>query len=185
MTETVHTTVLVEGASDAAAVQSLARRLGRDLDGDGVSVVSLGGITNLRSVATRLHGDGGRIAGLYDAPEEHVVRRALVASGLTRAAEGDLESYGFFCCSRDLEDELLRAAGLATAERVIEKAGEARSLGRLAQMPAQKGWSREQVLRRFLTSQSGRKERYAGLLIEAIPAGSEPAPLVRLLAHVR
>ena len=69
-------------------------------------------------------------------------------------------------------------------ERVIAAAGETRSLDRLAQMPAQQGWSREDVLARFMTSQSGRKERYARLLVEATPRGSEPAPLRALLAHL-
>lgn len=67
---------------------------------------------------------------------------------------------------------------------MIAAAGETRSLDRLAQMPAQSGWSREDLLARFMTSRSGRKERYARLLVEALPRGSEPAPLRSLLAHL-
>ena len=35
-----------------------------------------------------------------------------------------------------------------------------------------------------MTSRSGRKERYARLLVEAMPRGGEPAPLRALLAHL-
>jgi hypothetical protein len=180
----VPTTVLVEGHSDEAALRALARVYGHDLAGLGVAVLPLGGITNIRAVATRLHAAGERLAGLYDAPEVRFVRRGLAAAGVSAAEDADLEAHGFFCCSRDLEDELLRALGTARVERVIADEGETSSLARLAQMPAQAGWTREDLLARFMTSRSGRKERYARLLVEAMPRGSEPAPLRRLLAHL-
>jgi hypothetical protein len=180
----VRITVLVEGHSDAAAVRALARRHGRDLTAEGVEIVPLGGITNIRSVATRLQATGVRLAGLYDAPEVGFVRRGLAAAGVTPAEGAHLEAHGFFCCIRDLEDELRRALGTTGVEAVIADAGETRSLERLAQMPAQAGWTREEVLARFMTSKSGRKERYARLLVEALPEGSEPAPFTALLAHL-
>ena len=180
----MRTTVLVEGHSDEAALRALARAYGRHLADDGVAILPMGGITNLRAVATRLHAAGERLAGLYDAPEVRFVRRGLAAAGVTSGEDADLEAHGFFCCTRDLEDELLRALGAARVERVIAEAGETRSLERLAQMPAQQGWTREDVLARFMTSRSGRKERYARLLVEAMPRGSEPAPLRALLAHL-
>jgi hypothetical protein len=179
----VHTTVLVEGHSDEVALRTLARSWGHPLPDD-VEVLSLGGITNIRAVATRLHADGHVLAGLYDAPEVAFVRRGLSVAGVIATEEAGLEAYGFFCCTRDLEDELRRALGTAEVERVIAAAGETRSLERLAQMPAQSGWSREELLARFMTSRSGRKERYARLLVEALPRGSEPAPLRALLAHL-
>lgn len=178
------TTVLVEGHSDAEALRALAGTYRRDLAAEGVEVLSLDGITNIRAVATRLHAAGVRLAGLYDAPEVRFVRRGLAAAGVTDDEDADLEAHGFFCCTRDLEDELRRALGTAQVEQVIAAAGETRSLDRLAQMPAQAGWAREDLLARFMTSRSGRKERYARLLVEALPGGSEPAPLRRLLAHV-
>lgn len=177
-------TVLVEGASDAAALHALAARRGRDLGAEGVRVVALGGITNIRSVATRLREAGTPLAGLYDAPEVDVVRRGLHRAGVIAADSAGLDEAGFFCCDRDLEDELVRALGVTGAEEVVAAAGEARSLELLTQMPAQRGWTREQLLRRFLTSQSGRKERYARRMVDALPAGREPAPLRRLLDHV-
>lgn len=179
----MRTTVLVEGRSDEVALRALARSWGHRIP-DAVEVLPLGGITNIRSVATRLHADGHALAGLYDAPEVGFVRRGLAVAGAIPAEDADLEAYGFFCCTRDLEDELRRALGTAEVERVIAAAGETRSLDRLAQMPAQSGWSREDLLARFMTSRSGRKERYARLLVEALPRGSEPAPLRSLLAHL-
>lgn len=48
-------------------------------------------------------------------------------------------------------------------------------------MPSQRGWTREEVLRCFLTSQSGRKVRYASLLVEALDLDRAPRPLVAVL----
>lgn len=180
----MRTTVLVEGRSDAVALHALATSWGRPLATYDVDVLPMGGITHIRTVATRLHGAGHRLAGLYDDPEVRFVRRGLAAAGVIATEDADLEAYGFFCCTRDLEDELRRALGATQVERVIAAAGETRSLELLAQMPAQAGWTREEVLARFMTSQSGRKERYARLLVEALPRGSEPPPLRSLLSHL-
>ena len=95
-----------------------------------------------------------------------------------------LPALGFFACSADLEDELIRALGVQAVEAVIEAAGEAKSLRLLAGMPAQRGWSRDAVLRRFLGVRSGRKARYAALLVDALEPGRVPDPLAALLAHL-
>jgi len=179
--------VLVEGDSDRAALAALARRQGRDLAGLGVEIVPMGGITNTRAFAAHFGppGLGLRLAGLYDAPDEASVRRGLAAAGLPGASDPEaLAGLGFFGCVADLEDELLRAHGTAGVERVIEAAGEARSLRRLAGMPAQRGWTEVAVLRRFLSSRSGRKARYAELLVDALEPGREPTPLGALLDFV-
>lgn len=175
--------VLVEGRSDAAALHALARRDGRDLVGEGVLVVAMGGVTNTRAFALRYgpRGLGLRLTGLYDAGEERLVAGGLAAAGLV-VRPGGLPDLGFHACTADLEDELVRALGVPAVERVVEAAGEARSLHRLAAMPAQRGWPREAVLRRFLGSRSGRKERYARLLVEALEPGRVPAPLAAALA---
>jgi len=179
--------VLVEGLSDRVALQTLAGCLGRDLEAEGVGIVPMGGVTNIRFFATRYGplGHGLPLAGLYDAPQEPVLRRGLAAAGLPLAPEPDgAERAGFHACSLDLEDELLRALGTDAAEAVIGEAGEAQSLRLLAGMPAQRGWTREAVLRRFLTSQAGRKVRYAALLVTALGADRAPAPLAAVLASV-
>ncbi len=185
--------VLVEGNSDRVALRTLAQCLGRDLDAEGVEVVAMGGITNTRAFATRYgpHGLGVPVAGLYDIGEEAVLRRGLVAAGLVDALEPHalephaLRRRGFYACDRDLEDELLRALGTDAAEAVIAGAGEAPSLRLLAGMPAQRGWTRLAVLRRFLGSRSGRKARYADLFVRALAPGQAPQALIALLAHVQ
>ena len=184
---TPRTVVLVEGHSDRVALHTLAGRGGRDLAAEGVEVVPMGGITNTRAFAQR-YGPQGlrlRLAGLYDAGEEDKVRHGLSAAGLASPLEPDgLSALGFHRCSADLEDELIRALGIDAVEAVIEAAGELRSLRLLAQMPAQQGWTRTQLVRRFLGSRSGRKARYAELLVDALAPGRAPDPLAAVLARV-
>jgi hypothetical protein len=179
--------VLVEGNSDRIALLTLASRRGRDLAAEGIEVVAMDGITNTRAFASRYgpHGLGVQLAGLYDAGEEAKLRKGLAAAGLETALEpAGLVRLGFHQCSADLEDELIRALGVAAVEAVIEAAGETRSLELLAGMPAQRDWTREAVLRRFLGVRSGRKARYAALLVDALEPGQEPDPLAAVLARV-
>lgn len=179
--------VLVEGTSDRVALHTLAERWGRDLAAEGVEVLAMNGITNTRTFASR-YGPRGLdvpLAGLYDTAEEAKLRGGLAAAGLVAALEPDGPSrLGFHGCSADLEDELIRALGVDAVEAVIQAAGEAHSLRLLAGMPAQRGWSRVAILRRFLGARSGRKARYAALLVRAVDPGSEPEPLVAVLARV-
>ena len=167
--------MLVEGESDRAALLTLATRQGRDLAAQRIEVVSMGGITNTRAFATRFGPPGLDVplAGLYDAADEDKLVRGLAAAGVAAAS--------FFRCTADLEDELIRALGVDAVEAVIEEAGESRSLRLLAGMPAQRGWTRVQLLRRFIGSRSGRKAKYAALLTQALEPGREPAPLTALL----
>lgn len=180
------TVVLVEGNSDRVALHTLAERRGRDLAAEGIEIVAMGGITNTRTFASRYgpHGLGLPLAGLYDAADETKLRRGLAEAGLAAALEPDGPSeLGFYKCSMDLEDELIRAVGVEAVEAVIEAAGETRSLRLLARMPVQRDWTREAVIRRFLAG-SGRKARYAALLVEALEPDRVPAPLAAVLARV-
>lgn len=179
--------MLVEGNSDRVAMLSLAERCGRDLAAERVHVIAMDGVTNTRAFVSR-YGPQGLdlpLAGLYDAGEEPKLRRGLAAAGLVvaRGRDGPAE-LGFYACSADLEDELIRALGVPAVEDVIEAAGEAQSLRLLAGMPAQRGWTREAVLRRFLGSRSGRKARYAALLVAAVEPNRAPAPLRAVLDRV-
>ncbi len=179
--------VLVEGDSDRIALQALADRRGRDLAGEGIAVVAMGGITNTRAFALRYgpRGLGVPLAGLYDAPEEAKLRRGLASAGIGAALElSGLARLGFYKCSVDLEEELIRALGADAVEAVIEAAGETRSLRLLAGMPAQRAWRREAVLRRFLGVRSGRKARYARLLVDALEPGRVPEPLDAVLDRI-
>lgn len=178
-------TVLVEGESDARAVEALARRAG--LDGASYVVVAMGGVTNvgrhLRELAAQR--PDPLVAGLCDAGEVDVVGRALTRTGFGRALDRwDLAALGFFVCEADLEDELLRALGERAALEVVESQGDLRSFHAMAEQAPHRDRPLRQRLRRFLGSGSGRKIRYAPLLVEALPPGAEPEPLAALVAHV-
>jgi hypothetical protein len=100
------------------------------------------------------------------------------------AASGDLERHGVFVCTVDLEDELVRALGMAAVEEAVDAAGELGSLRTFQQQPAQRGRSAQAQVRRFLGTRSGRKIQYAALLAERLDLARVPAPLERLLAHI-
>ena len=180
--------VLVEGLSDRAAVEALATRRGRDLRAEGVFTVPMGGATNLGHFLDLLgpRGRGVRLAGLCDAAEAPGFRRSLQRAGLAgdRAAGDFLDRIGFFVCVADLEDELIRSLGTARVERVIEDQGERGPLRTFSKQPAQRERTREQQLRRFMGTRSGRKIQYARALAEALDPAHVPEPLARLLACV-
>ncbi len=119
------TVVLVEGMSDQAAVQTLAARRGRDLPGENIFVVPMGGATNIAHFLAMFgpNGFGVRLAGLCDEAEEHDFRRGLERAGLG-TGPFDLATLGFFVCVADLEDELIRALGASTVERLVAEQGE-------------------------------------------------------------
>jgi hypothetical protein len=130
-------------------------------------------------------GLGVRLAGICDAGEEDDFRRGLERAGLgSRLTRTDMERLGFFVCAADLEDELIRALGAESVERVVEAQGELGSFRTLQKQPEWRGRTAEQQLRRFMGSGSGRKIRYARLLVDALDLGQVPRPLERALAHV-
>ena len=179
--------VLVEGNSDRVALETLAARRGRDLESEGVAVVPMDGAGNIRSAVARYgpEGLGVRLAGLYDAGEEGWFRRALEDAGLgSGLGRPELERLGFFVCVDDLEDELIRALGAPAVEAVIEAEGELRPFRTLQKQPAQRAWTTEAQLRRFLGTHAGRKAQYARALVEALDLERVPTPLDRLLAYV-
>lgn len=172
----VRSVLLVEGGSDRAAVLAAARGQGRDLAAEGVLVVATGGAGGVRRHLA-LAGPGVRVRGLYDVAEADVVRRAL---GLPRGA--DPAARGFSACVADLEEELIRAVGVAGVEAVVGELREDRALATFRRQPAQRGRPPEAQLHRFLGTTAGRKARYARALVERLDPGDVPAPLRRLLA---
>jgi hypothetical protein len=178
--------VLVEGISDQLALEALAERRGRDLDAEGVSIVPMGGATNLRSFLDVFgpQGCGVRLAGLCDAGAENGFRRDLERAGLgSDLSRADMESLGFYVCVVDLEDELIRSLGAASVEQIVDAQGELGSFRILQKQPAQKGRSSEEQLRRFMGTRGGRKIRYARLLVDALDLTRVPQPLDRVLAR--
>ncbi|MEQ4724953.1 TOPRIM nucleotidyl transferase/hydrolase domain-containing protein [Nonomuraea sp. B19D2] len=181
------TVVLVEGASDKSAIEALAERRGRNLAAEGVSLVAMGGATNIGTYIGRFGPPGRnlRLAGLCDVGEEGDFRKALERAGLgSDLSRSDLEALGFFVCVADLEDELIRALGTAAVERVVDAEGELRSFRTLQRQPAWRGGTTHDQLRRFMGSGGGRKIRYSGLLVAALDLDRVPQPLERLLAHL-
>ena len=190
--------VLVEGVSDRAALAVLARRRGMDLEGDGIEIVSMDGITNIGHHLDHYCAPGRdvRVTGLYDDAEERFVRRALIRVGLGGAeVDGvdqaevlprrELEALGFYACSPDLEDELIRALGPHAVEEIVEARGELRSFRRLQRQPAQRSQSLHDQLRRLMSGRTGGKERYAAAMAAAVPLERVPRPLSAVLTHVQ
>jgi hypothetical protein len=181
--------ILVEGWSDQAALEALARRRGRDLRAEGIVVVPIGGATNVQRFVQALgpQGLGVRLAGLCDVAELRHVRHGLeragvAASGATTGASP--EDHGFYACDADLEDELIRALGSAAVERVLDAEGELVSFRRFQDQPAQRGRDLHAQLHRFLGTRSGRKVRYGALLVDALELDRVPHALDLALAHV-
>ena len=179
--------VLVEGASDRAALEALAERRGRDLAAEGVAVVSIGGAQAIGRVVHELGPRlrDVRLAGLCDAGEERDFRRALERAGLgTDLTRADMERLGFYVCDADLEDELIRAVGVEGVEAVAAAQGELQAFRTLQKQPAWRGRAEHEQLRRFMGSGGRRKIRYARLLVQALDPTRIPRPLDRVLAHV-
>jgi hypothetical protein len=95
-----------------------------------------------------------------------------------------MEACGFYVCTADLEDELIRALGTEEVTRIIETQGELRSLRTFQKQPAHRGESAAEQLHRFMGTRSGRKSQYARLMAGALELSRVPRPLDRVLAEL-
>jgi hypothetical protein len=172
-TWTERAVILVEGDSDRIALEVLEIRLGRDPVAEGVDIITMGGVTNLGAYLERLATRRGVVV-MCDDQESRWVHRAVARAGMMNVCVA--------VCVADLEDELIRAVGPAEVEHVIEAEGELDSLRVLQQMPAHRGHTTEQQLHRFMGTKSGRKARYARLLVNTLDHARVPEPLMRALA---
>jgi OLD-like protein len=180
--------VLVEGTSDQRALEALAARRGRDLDAEGVSIVSLGGATTIGRFLDSFAAQGldVTLAGLCDAAEEGYFRRGLARAGFgTDLTRAEMEALGFYVCVADLEDELIRSLGAARVEQVIDAHGELGPFRTFQKQPAQRRRTTQEQLRRFLGTRSGRKSEYAASLVNALDLDQVPRPLDGVLAYVQ
>lgn len=159
--------MLVEGASDKVALETLALRRGRDLAAEGVAVEAIGGAQAIRRALAR-HA-GARLVGLVDAGEAEAFRRAL---------------DDVLVCDPDLEGELIRALGAAEVLRVLDTNGDLGPFRTLQKQPSWRGRPVEEQLRRFMGSGGSRKIRYARFLVEALDLRHVPPPLDGVLAAV-
>jgi hypothetical protein len=179
--------VLVEGMSDRAALEALAQRRGQELGRGGICVLAMGGAANVGHYLDLLgpHEIGVKVAGLCDAGEEGYFRRALERAGLgASGSRASMEALGFYVCTADLEDELIRAVGPAAVEQIIQAQGELRSFRTFQKQPAHQRDSPAEQLHRFMGTRSGRKCQYARLLAGALDLSRVPRPLDRVLAHL-
>ena len=179
--------VLVEGLSDRLALEVLARRRGRDLAAERIQIVAMNGATNIGHHLEHYGppGLGVTVAGLYDVAEERFFRQALERVGLgAELFRRGLEALGFFMCSADLEDELIRAVGAEEVEGIVEAEGELASFRRLQRQLAQRDRSLHDQLRRLMGGRSGNKYRYARLMVEAVDLDRVPRSLDAVLDYV-
>jgi hypothetical protein len=183
----VRTTVLVEGVTDELALTLAARRSGRDLAAEGVSVVPMNGAHAISRFLRRLAVEEPqtRLAGLYDDAEEDVIRAALERAGYgANLDRSRLEGVGFFACVADLEDELIRAAGETDLSRLIELEGDAQPWRSFRNQHAWHGRPVDQQFRRFIRSVSERNSRYIRAIVDTIEPSRQPRPLRLLLDYI-
>lgn len=184
----VSAVVLVEGDSDRAALETLAVRLGRDLEAEGVSIVSMGGASSLGDFVCDVLDStsaGTALAGLCDEAEADQFCRALEHAGLgSDLSISGMELLGFFVCIRDLEDELIRSLGPAAIEDVLMEQGELRAFRQFQNQPHWRGKPVDEQFHRFTGVRSGRKIRYGRVLVEALDLTRVPRPLEGVLAFV-
>ena len=179
--------VLVEGISDQSALEALAERRGRDLAAEGISVVPIGGAQSIGRFLNRFGPQGLdlTLAGLCDVGEEGDFRRGLERAGLgSDLTRPEMERLGFYVCVADLEEELIRAHGAASVEKVVEAQGDLGPFRTFQKQPEWRGRASEAQLRRFMGSGGRRKIRYARLLVETLDLSQMPRPLDGVLAHV-
>ncbi len=176
--------VLVEGASDKVALETLAVRRARDLAAEGVSVVAIGGAQAIGRFLDAYGRQGSKVvlAGFCDAGEEGAFRRALERNGfgddLDRAG---MERLGFFVCDRDLEDELIRSLGVEAVEEIFAAHRMLGSFRTYQKQPAHRGRATEEQLHGFLNNW---KVSLAAPLVGALDLSRVPRPLDAVLARV-
>lgn len=167
--------ILVEGASDRAAVQTAARVSGRDLATEGTAVVPMGGAMSVGRFVDALarlgahDGGASELRGLCDSAERRFFERA----GLPAAS--------IAVCGPDLEGELIDALGIDAVLEVLALSGDLRLFRTFQNQPAQRVRSTVVQLHRFFGTTAGRKEQYGGLLTAALPPHRLPRPLLAVL----
>ncbi|BBH69427.1 hypothetical protein ACTI_61120 [Actinoplanes sp. OR16] len=154
--------VLVEGITDRIALETAARVRGRDLAAERVVVVPIGGAHAIGRTVAEL----GRtpLAGLCDLREAALFRREVTT----------------FVCDGDLEEELIRAAGVDGVIELFADQGDLRSFRSFQKQPAWRGQEPTAQCYRFIRSSSRRNVRYARLLTEI----AVPPPLDDLLKRL-
>jgi hypothetical protein len=175
--------VLLEGASDVAAVRVVAERSGLGLTDQGIHLVDMHGATNIRRhlLAAAEAVDSPRVLGMCDAPEARFFVRALRRVGCAVATVDELPWWGFQVCDRDLEDELMRDLGEQGLRSVLDDLGLTQRFAMLTQQPAWVSESFHEQVHRFAGAASGRKELMAAAMAAALDLRALPSPLAGLV----
>jgi len=177
------TVILVEGFSDLLAVRAVSPGLGVNLDGAGVSLLSLDG-GDLFMHYLHLLGPEGLdldLRGLCDADKEASWTAKLNGAGVCVVDRASLNAAGVQVCAPDLEGELLAALSDAEINQALNCDG---ALGDFQTWAAQQpqatltvGGQHERFVKRD-------KIRWAPLLAAAIDPANVPTPLINLLANL-
>jgi len=181
----MQTVLLVEGDSDRIAIETLARRLGQDMTG--IRLVVLSGATNASRALREFgpHGLNLRLAGVCDIGEERYFRGGLERAGLgSNLSRDGMEQLGFFLCDADLEDELIRCLGTARVEQILDAEGELPAFRVFQNQPFHRDRAPKQQLHRFFGTIAGRKARYAEALVDGLELRRIPWPLEGVLNFV-
>jgi len=94
----------------------------------------------------------------------------------------ELAALGFFACDPDLEGELIRAIGPGRMEELLAEHGELERFRSFQRQPAQRERPAEAQLRRFMGTHSGRKARFAPIMVDCLDESRIPDALGLLLA---
>lgn len=174
------TVLVVEGFSDYLAVRTFAATLGIDLDGSGVSLLSLEGGDLLKHYL-QLFGPAGfglKLRGLCDLDKEAEWISRLDAAGLAVTDRASLNGAGFQVADPDLEGEMLAPLSETEVSAVIAGAGAEQKFELFRQQPAHAESSLADQQLAFI---KGDKIRWAPLLAAAVPADDVPVPIKDLL----
>lgn len=141
----------------------------------------MGGITNLRRHLAELD-PGVVVAGMFDAGETDLVVWSLAAAGRGEPVDaGDLRRLGFWVCTADLEDELVRALG---PERVLAVFAADGRLHKIPLVPGAAGQARAALEYQLWDYLTNWKVHYAPLFVEALDLDGVPEPLDGVLSSV-
>lgn len=185
MAESARVVVLVEGISDQIAVETSAKRRGRDLKAERIVVVPMGGAHAIARYLTLFGPDGAglTVTGICDAGEEKFFRRGLEAAAIgSPGSRRAMEELGFFVCVQDLEDELIRASGREAIEALLDSQEDLDSFRTLQKQPEWRHKNFDAQMHRWLRAGAHRNLRYARLLVRSLPLDEIPRPLDGVLA---
>jgi len=175
--------VLVEGPSDRVALLRLSERLKRNLDAEGVTVLSLQGAGGI-AAHLKLLGPAGlglEVLGLCDEDREANWTKELQKAGIPATDRASMAANGFFVAVKDLEDEFIQVLGISAVMAAISAHGEAATFAQFAQQPKYKPMAPAERLRVFLHNDA---VRWAIALTDALNLSHIPGSLSAIISKL-